>query len=82
MKVYFAFEIFSILLFLLLDFSSRIFYLGVFVWEVCNRDSDLFIYGHFYGTLISYPNAEQNPKIIWSVFFLLVPYYIEKGQFV
>lgn len=36
MKIHFAFEIFSILLFLLLDLTSCILYLSVFVWEVCN----------------------------------------------
>lgn len=36
MKIHFAFEIFFILLFLLLDFTSCILYLSVFVWEVCN----------------------------------------------
>ncbi len=35
-KIHLAFEMFSILLFLLLDFTSCILYLSVFVWEVCN----------------------------------------------
>ncbi len=36
MKIHLAFEMFPILLFLLLDFTSCILYLSVFVWEVCN----------------------------------------------
>jgi len=38
MKIHFAFDIFSILLFLLLDFTYWILHLSVFVWEVCNRN--------------------------------------------
>lgn len=83
MKTFFAFEIYSILLFLLFGFASFI------LVSLCGRcaietDSSLFIYGCtleiIYRTLFSYPKAEQNPKIVLSLFFLLFPYYTEKGN--
>lgn len=84
MKVYFAFEIFSILLFLLLDFASCIFYLGVFVWEVCNRDWQWLVYlwtdaGHFLWDINQLSKGWVKSKH-HMVLFLFLHYYIEKGN--